>query len=439
MGDDTKEPFLSGCLTWGLTGLALVLIYLSFMGRADSQEEVSSAVVFNWVIVGPLCAFVVFLCNRIRCDSKIKIYTLSAIAWLFVSGLLSVWEISKMRMRMAKTEQAKTGYEEINNSNHLREQLRRSLRKAFGSQLQILDENIAQEDGKYGGRLYWILRLRPKDIGRYLITHRCSNSIGSYSIHENVYKFQIAPSQTTRTFTYTDRRVRTREEISPEACLGDSVILFFEISPRYYDHEFTLEHFSSDNELDDYKDEFVKNESIVIENPIDDCLSCVSVERGYIIPHIPPYIPYLRLSFKAKEPAEFNLGFSLDNTEPKLTDFSIPILIVDKEETLDVLISSCMSRNLDPDGGGSSAGSWKIGQDAAVLRVGDVLKTEVLPSSPTETLSSDDNIRVFVHELSFMRNSRYIHDHIKWKSYLPSQYKSRGLLFFESINSPESH
>jgi hypothetical protein len=83
---------------------ALFFSFAALIGRADSLEEVSSGKTFDWIILGPLWAAVVFLAVTAIAHNHPKSlhFGLSAalVVWIAVALTANWWEDKKVQIRM---------------------------------------------------------------------------------------------------------------------------------------------------------------------------------------------------------------------------------------------------------------------------------------------------------------------------------------------------
>jgi hypothetical protein len=287
--------------------------------------------------------------------------------------------------------------------------VRRDLLEACGSRLHLLDENLAEHDGEHGGGRYWFLHLRPKEVGDYSLAHRCANTVGMYPLRETIYQFSVAAPGTALCHSF----LNPERPVAPECCLGDCVVVVVDISPKYHSHTFSLKHQEPEKRPEQaaMPRERDGHPSFPVKNQLLERLECIGVERGDIIHRSMERSPFLLLSFKAEAPGRFNLEPDLEGGGLKGDVRPIPVVIVPDRQPLSVLVSWPLVHESSPDGGGSH-GSWNIGQEAAVLRLGDVLRVRLFL-----TQDSADGGRVVVQERPFQLRGRFIHDHIKWKAF----------------------
>jgi hypothetical protein len=274
---------------------------------------------------------------------------------------------------------------------------RESLLDALGDRMQLLDESFAHREDENGESRYWILRLRANEIGNYAISHHYSNRNGRYEPRTAEYKFQIRPSR-------TQRCAGPKQGISPMGCVGDSMLLVLNISPRYKEHMFTLEY----SELEPYRsrcESFAQHQadpSIPVENPIHESLSCLATKPTcHILSRSmrgPPSC-MMYVVCEATKTAEFNLDFSVDvdGVEARHQGDSIPVQIVPAKQPINHLIWNSWIRVFDGYAGWS-VDQWHIGQDAVFLREGDALIIRLPLSGP---VGRDEQVCVIIRNSPF--------------------------------------
>lgn len=329
------------------------------------------------------------------------------------------------------------------------EKLERLFVKACGDQLRVLDKDVAEHGGEHGGRRYLLLRLEPSRVGTYSVVHECENEIGLYPRSRRTYEFEVAPAGTTRAHRWS---LIHGGGTHPAACLGDRVIVALDISPRYSHHRFSVGLSEAEPEEEVRVDSLVRQQlpDLEVVSSAEDHLQFTGATREATVSAAGAHHPYVRAAFTARSPGRFDLVLSLVGraAEPKSPEgldpagammmgppgrARIPVIVVGADTRLDVVIWTAMTADYSPNAGGSY-GSWKIGSDAAVLRVGDVLQTQLY----------GEGKRLICDRQPFRAGGTFIHKRIKWRTWRalreeepavgPSAKTKRAL---QSLNSEE--
>jgi hypothetical protein len=111
---------LAGCLTCGLTALAVLFSFLSFIGRPDSMDDLSRGKIFDILILGPIWAATIFMYAyaglKRKANGKIIAVILAVFAWVVSSSISASWEQKKVDLRLKGFRQME---EQMRNQNSL--------------------------------------------------------------------------------------------------------------------------------------------------------------------------------------------------------------------------------------------------------------------------------------------------------------------------------
>jgi hypothetical protein len=280
--------------------------------------------------------------------------------------------------------------------------------KSLEGNFQLLDDTwtkVANSDDPNAER-FWIVRMKPLKPGRYTIVHDCGNPTkrGGWERCEHKYQFSVLPAGTAR--TQTAFPFNGNGGSCPTACLGDAVILTFDLRPRYDDHHWTVEK-DLDDEIKRVAPQNNATETAAIgsiRNRVDKYLRVVSIGKiPAPSPTIGPAKEYATISFEAIAPAKFTLELQGQGPYRPMT---VPIVVVAKDTKLNVFISTASERFYDV-AGGSSHGTWAaLRVEAYVLRPGDILRV----------VGRGGGVRC--NSLPFvMPDQRYFWKDVKWKDY----------------------
>ncbi len=107
----------AGCVTWGLTALALLLGFLSLIGRADSMDDLSRGKIFGVIILGPVGGGAVFMhmYSRFadRRNGKVIAVAAGLIVWALSALVATAWEQKKVDIRLRSLRQMQERIETI--------------------------------------------------------------------------------------------------------------------------------------------------------------------------------------------------------------------------------------------------------------------------------------------------------------------------------------
>lgn len=279
--------------------------------------------------------------------------------------------------------------------------------KSMEGNFQLLDDTwtkVTNSDDPDAER-FWIVRMKPIKPGRYTIVHDCGNPTkrGGWERCEHKYQFSVLPAGTAR--TQTASQLFGGGGTCPTACLGDAVILTFDLSPRYDDHHWTV----ANGPEDEINRATPQNKATAtaaignIRNTVDNCLRVVAIESNYLPrPVIGKASQYSTVLFEAIAPAKFTLVLRGNSSQP----MTVPVVVVSKDTKLNVFISTARERVYNA-AGGASIGYWAdLRVEAYVLRPGDILRV----AGGGEVIQCD--------KLPFdMPDRRYFWQDVKWKDY----------------------
>jgi len=290
--------------------------------------------------------------------------------------------------------------------------------KSLEGNFHLLDDTwtkVTNSDDPDAER-FWIVRMKPLKPGRYTIVHDCGNPTqrGGWERCEHKYQFSVLPAGTVR--TQTASQLFGGGGTCPTACLGDAVILTFDLSPRYDDHHWTV----AKGPEEEIKRATPQNSRVGsssapqnkatataaignIRNMVDNCLRVVAIEKHYLPrPVIGKASQYSTVLFEAIAPAKFTLVLRGNSSQP----ITVPVVVVSKDTKLNVFISTA-SESVYNAAGGSSNGSWaRLRVEAYVLRPGDILQVAGVGGV------------VQCDSLPFaMPDQRYFWKDVKWKDY----------------------
>jgi hypothetical protein len=278
--------------------------------------------------------------------------------------------------------------------------------KSLEGNFQLLDDTWTKFANTYGpdAERFWIVRMKPLKPGRYTIVHDCGNPTkrGGWERCEHKYQFSVLPAGTAR--TQTAFQFNGGGGSCPTACLGDALILTFDLSPHYDDHHWTVAK-DLEEEIKRVAPQNNATETAAIgniRNTVDKFLRVVAIGKSRApSPVIGKRNQYSTISFEAIAPAKFTL--ELQSASLSMT---VPLVVVAKDTKLNVFISTASERFYDV-AGGSSNGSWAaLRAEAYVLRSGDILR--VVGGGGVVQCNS----------LPFvMPDQRYFWKDVKWKDY----------------------
>ena len=277
---------------------------------------------------------------------------------------------------------------------------------SIDGKFKFLADNWAASRNEYGAQKYWLVRLEPLAAGHYTVSHDRQNvtRLGGYERCEHTFRFSVAPHGARRVHTTWGPSRGTH----PAACLGDAVVLAFDLSPHYDDHRWSVSFEPSIQvpvEREPSKVAPVAAFSNVV-NSLDTCLRIVGVDKGAYYYRTGEAVPYTTLSFEAIAQTNVTLDVSLSSS----SNVTAPIAVVDMESKLDVFIGTALERHYTV-GHGSMGGTWaQLQVEAFVLRPGDIVQMQVMG------VVSSSNV-AHCAGTPFVPRGRFLNYHVKWKDY----------------------
>lgn len=276
--------------------------------------------------------------------------------------------------------------------------------KAIDGKLSFLSESWESREYEHREQRYWTVKVQPLKAGDYTVIHDCRNvpKLGGYERCKHSYPFTVAPSGTRRIHTADDMPVGTTKGTHPEALLGDSVSLVFELSPHYADHEWSVEFQPAAEQASapaQLPADLPSSNSNVV-NEADAVLHCTAIKKAGYVMRTGKTVPFMLVSFEAIAPTNMNFRISLLSTGASVRQASGPpvacstrvanpsysmstqevrLVVVPKDTVLDYFIGMVRESNYTP-GRGASMGTWGhlgVG-DSFVMRVGDSVQMKLM-------------------------------------------------------------
>jgi hypothetical protein len=291
------------------------------------------------------------------------------------------------------------------------EEARKALTLALDEKVRLVDDALAPNNHPRTGNQYWMVPLEAQEIGWYEVQHLCAADYDRYQGRQAKYHFRVVHRSVSQRRFFEFERL-TLSEIRQ----GDRAVIVFDVRSRFSEHsfDFNFKPASRIEHPEETKSRFVAE--IPVEIPHDHFVEVDSVRTltNYFASG-EPGPKEVAVDFIARKPNAFNLALHLLVDDEEHCVYSTPVVIVDNEKPLNLVVDRPWITKLGPNSKQLSSSAWDLRNEVVAVHVGE--RIIWARAGRCDHNVDDDRIRIVVDTEPFEPKADPVLDLIPWKNH----------------------